>query len=221
MTIFPNTAGYVDLRAKRARGEITETELFNALWALAVKENYRTVAEKRAAYETLPFSVDSGKLEYDGATLYRSSKYGEAFAVLEDAIAAYEKNRSYPYNDLLVRSGDFVYAIEPERMFRRNKETGFYDHCDAEGEFLDKPEASDETAIAHTISRFDAIHGKLTFAAVYMMLADTVPTELVLRTLADAQLAHLEYDAGLRTLARLDLDVLRAALTKAADAIYE
>lgn len=136
MTIFPNTARYVELRAKRTRGEITETELFNGLWKVAVEENYRTVAEKNAAYAALPFSVDSGKLEYDGPNLCKNSKYGESFLTLEDALAAHAKNSSYPYNDLSVKSGDFIYEIDPVRTHRRDKETGFFMFCNPDGDFV-------------------------------------------------------------------------------------
>lgn len=135
-TIFPNTDAFVALLVKHTKGEITKTELLNAQWDLAVELGIKTRDEMMDDYATWPFTVSCGKYEeYNGQT-EENCKYSEEFVCLEDAIAAHAKNKSYPWNRITMRDGDFIYEIEPTRMFRKREGADGvkrYEPCDFDG----------------------------------------------------------------------------------------
>lgn len=128
----------VELRKMRDGGMITQTEFFNKEWDIAVEAGIRTREEMNNAYMTLPYTVDAGKWEQDGAETYKNNKYSEAFVTLEDAMAEFETVKTYPWATISMRDGDYIYEIDPVRTHRK-REYGDgvtrYDFCDSDGNF--------------------------------------------------------------------------------------
>lgn len=138
-TTFPSTDAFIALQMKHAKGEITKTELCNAQWKLAVELGIKTRDEMMDDYATWPFTVSCGKFEEFDGQLEENCKYSEAFVCLEDAIQEHAKNKSYPWNRITIRDGDFIYEIEPTRMFRKRECSDGkqrYEPCDFDGSFF-------------------------------------------------------------------------------------
>ncbi len=85
------------------------------------------------------FNVNAGKYESDGS---RNYKYCDEFYTLEDAIAAHAKVSDYPWSEITMVDGDFVYTIDPVRTHRRTEvqtEDGprsFFMPCDTDGNLI-------------------------------------------------------------------------------------
>lgn len=140
-TEFPNTPEFAALKQRPACRDFTATEMYNAQWELTVELGLATRDEMFDDYATLPYTVTAGKYEDWNGETEENCKYSESFVCLEDAIKEHEKNKSYPWSRIQLRDGDFIYEIEPTRMFRlREHGDGVkrYDPCDFDGTFYNE-----------------------------------------------------------------------------------
>lgn len=140
-TEFPSTDVFTALLMKHASGELNATELYNAQWKLAVELGLNSHDEMMDDYAKLPFDVSAGKYEQDDGETTENCKYVASFVCLEDAIAAKEKCRSYPWSRITLCSGDFCYEIEPTRVSRKRTfpdGKSFYMPCDFDGTFYNE-----------------------------------------------------------------------------------
>lgn len=86
----------------------------------------------------MAFNVDAGKYEADGS---RNYKYCDTFATMEEALAAYETVRDYPWAEISLQDGDFVYALDVTRIRRKTtaiiggEERPIFNPCDPDGNF--------------------------------------------------------------------------------------
>ena len=79
------------------------------------------------------FSVAAGKYETTDGVTEENCKFCDSFETLEEAMASFEENKSYPWCRIEMRDGDFIYEIEPTRMQRKVAGTNHYARCDFDG----------------------------------------------------------------------------------------
>jgi hypothetical protein len=82
------------------------------------------------------FSVAAGKYEHAAfdSGPEENCKYSDDFETLEEAMAAFEEHKSYPWCRIEMRDGDFIYEIEPTRIQRKVPGTERFEKCDFDGQ---------------------------------------------------------------------------------------
>lgn len=161
----------------------------------------------------LRYTVSAGGYEGDGEI---STKYIDSFATIEDAMAA---NRKYgsdqPWSQIELRDGEFVYAIEPVRIMRRDPETGMFNRCDDAGNRildLHQPEEN-EFDLDDVIDQLKSVHSHNDI----MLTLSGCPLD-VIRRMAEVQ--NTNDDDHMQTcdqLAELDASELQKLLREAAE----
>lgn len=116
----------------------TKTELRTAELDALLENGHITKERYWELFGAYPYNVDAGKYEENDGEIVENSKYGDSFVCLEDAIAAHATVSSYPWSRISLRDGDFVYAIDPVRTYRKREYPDgkvMFDFCNPDGEF--------------------------------------------------------------------------------------
>lgn len=166
----------------------------------------------------LKYTVAAGG--WDGDDI--STDYIDSFVSIEDALEACKKYGSdQPWSRIELRDGDFVYEIEPIRIMRRDPETGYFNRCADDGDFIreqvyelsEQDHADSEKAYVNNMidSIADSGEYKMDAAAVEHIVC-TLPMEIVNEAVRMNGFADLTYEDGIKELSKLPVVMVRRDL---------
>lgn len=167
----------------------------------------------------LKYTVAAGG--WDGDEI--STDYIDSFVSIEDALEACKKYGSdQPWSRIELRDGDFVYEIEPVRIMRRDPETGYFNRCSDEGDFIrnlyqddlteEEHEAAEKAEVNSMIdSLADSGEYKMDADGVYHILCQ-LPQEIVNEAIRMNGFSDLTFEQGREELAKLPVVMVRRDL---------
>lgn len=169
------------------------------------------------------FSVAAGKYEDIDGGVEENCKFSDDFETLEQAMAAFEGVKSYPWARIELRDGDFIYEIEPTRIQRKVPGTERFEKCDFDGQpFIEDRELDDAEHAALTQAEVNAQINSLCDSGDYKMSKDSIysilralPQEIVREAMRMNGFAFHSFEDGCEALADLPIVMIRRDLNTA------